>query len=117
MHSSGIDLYVVLIGTTKGAPVLTKEGNPYTLDDGTIAITQRNDALLTLAQKSGGKGIVAGHGKEDIVHLVQDIRSKYQNTQQGEVKIKEQLELFYYPLGAGLFLLWIAFSSIPRRNR
>jgi Ca-activated chloride channel family protein len=116
LHNSGIDLYVVLVGTTKGAPVLTKEGKPYTLEDGTIAITQRNDALLGVAEKNGGEGIVASHGKKDIAGLVQSIRSKYQMTQQGEVRIKERLELFYYPLGAGLFLLLIALSSLPRRR-
>jgi Ca-activated chloride channel family protein len=96
---------------------LTEEGKPYKLEDGTIAITQRNDALLALAEKNGGEGVVATHGKEDISKLVQSIRNKYQDTQQGEVRIKERVELFYYPLGAGLFLLWISFSSIPRRRR
>ncbi|MDD2450881.1 MAG: VWA domain-containing protein [Sulfurovum sp.] len=111
-----IDLYVVLVGTTKGSPVLTQEGKPYMLEDGTIAITQRNDALLSLARKSGGDGIVAGHGKEDIRELAARIKNKYQDKQQGEVRIKERVELFYYPLGAGLLLLLIALSSIPRRS-
>jgi len=117
LESNGIDLYTVLVGTKKGTPVLTQEGKPYMLKDGTIAITQRNDALLDLSKKRGGIGIVASHGKEDIQKLVLAIRSKYQNKQQGEVKIKDRVELFYYPLGAGLFLLLIAFSSIPRRKQ
>jgi Ca-activated chloride channel family protein len=116
LEKSGIDLYVVLIGTTKGAPVLTKEGKPYMLEDGTIAITQRNDALLTLAKNTGGDGIVAGHGKENIRELAAQIKNRYQDEQQGEVRIKERVELFYYPLGAGLLLLLIALSSIPRRS-
>jgi Ca-activated chloride channel family protein len=117
LESNGIDLYTVLVGTKKGAPVLTDEDKPYMLKDGTIAITQRNDALLDLSKKRGGRGIIAGHGKEDIQKLVSAIRNKYQNKQQGEVKIKDRVELFYYPLGAGLFLLLIAFSSVPRRKR
>lgn len=116
LEQNGIDLYVVLVGTIKGAPVLTKEGKPYLLDDGTIAITQRNDALLSLAEKSGGEGIVAGHGREDIEKLAMRIKNKYQDEQQGEVRIKERVELFYYPLGAGVLLLLIALSSIPKRS-
>lgn len=114
LQNSGIHLYTALVGTTKGAPVLTEEGKPLTQKDGTVAITQRNDALIGLSQKSGGEGIVATHGNEDIIKLVSAIRSKYQDQQQGEVKIKERVELFYYPLGAGLLLLLMAFSSLPR---
>jgi len=116
LKQSDIDLYVVLIGTTKGAPVLTKEGKPYRFEDGTIAITQRNDALLTLAKNTGGDGIIAGHGKENIFELATRIKNRYHDEQQGEVRIKERVELFYYPLCAGLVLLMVALSSIPRRS-
>lgn len=114
LKAEGIDLYVVLVGTTKGAPVIGEDGKPYTLKDGTIAITQRNDALGKLAKENGGAYVVATNGKEDIENLVSVIRSKYKAQQQGEVKIKQRVELFYYPLGFGLLLLLIALSSVPR---
>jgi len=116
LKASKIDLYVVLVGTKKGAPVLDENGKPYTQKDGTIAITQRNDDLGTLAKENGGAYVVASTGKEDIHQLVNVIRSKYKNKQQGEVTIKERVEYFYYPLGLGLFFLLIAFSSLPRRR-
>lgn len=111
-----IDLYVVLVGTEKGAPVIDENGKPITLEDGTIAITQRNDALGEVAKENDGAYVVASTGKEDITQLVSVIRSKYKNQQQGAVTIKERVEYFYYPLGAGLLLLLIAFSSMPRRR-
>jgi Ca-activated chloride channel family protein len=111
-----IDLYVVLVGTSKGAPVLDAAGKPMALKDGTIAITQRNDALGKLAKANGGAYVVAGNGKEDMENLVSLMRSKYKNKQQGEVKIKQRVELFYYPLGFGLLLLLVALSSMPRRR-
>ena len=117
MKENGIDLYVVLVGTQKGAPVIGEDGKPYMLQDGTIAITQRNDALGELAKENGGAYVVAGTGKKDIEDLVSVIRNTYANQQQGEVTVKEQLELFYYPLGLGLVFLLIAFSSLPRRKR
>lgn len=117
MKENGITLYVVLVGTQKGAPVIGEDGKPYMLQDGTIAITQRNDALGELAKENGGAYVVAGTGKKDIEDLVSVIRNKYANQQQGEVTVKEQLELFYYPLGLGLVFLLIAFSSLPRRKR
>ena len=116
LKEQGIDLYVVLVGTKKGAPVIDENGKPFTLEDGTIAITQRNDAMGELAKEQGGAYVVAGNGKDDIMQLASVIRSKYQKQQQGEVTVKERLEYFYYPLGAGLLLLLIAFSSMPRRR-
>ncbi len=116
LKSHEIDLYVVLVGTEKGAPVIDENGKPITLEDGTIAITQRNDALGEVAKENDGAYVVATTGKEDITQLVSVIRSKYKNQQQGAVTIKERVEYFYYPLGAGLLLLLIAFSSMPRRR-
>jgi len=116
LKANKIDLYVVLVGTDKGAPVIDENGKPFSLEDGTIAITQRNDALGEVAKENDGAYVVATTGKEDITELVSVIRSKYKNQQQGEVMIKERVEYFYYPLGAGVLLLLIAFSSMPRRR-
>lgn len=116
LKANEIDLYVVLVGTEKGAPVIGEEGKPFTQKDGTIAITQRNDALGEIAKENGGAFVIAGSGKEDIEQLVSVIRSKYKNQQQGEVTVKERVEYFYYPLWLGLLFLLIAFSSLPRRR-
>jgi len=114
LKANGIDLYVVLVGTKKGAPVLDDNGKPMTLKDGTIAITQRNDALGLLAKRHGGAYIIASNGKKDIEALAKVIHSKYRAKQQGEVKVKQRVEYFYYPLVLGLLLLLIGFSSLPR---
>lgn len=116
LKDNEIDLYVVLIGTEKGAPVIGKDGKPFTQKDGTIAITQRNDALGEVAKENDGAYVVAGTGKEDIEQLASVIRGKYKNQQQGEVTVKERVEYFYYPLGLGLLFLLISFSSMPRRR-
>ncbi len=117
MKENGITLYVVLVGTQKGAPVIGEDGKPYMQEDGTIAITQRNDALGELAKENGGAYVLAGTGKKDTRELVSVIRNTYTNQQQGEVTVKEQVEFFYYPLGLALLFLLIAFSSLPRRKR
>ena len=116
LKENEIDLYVVLVGTEKGAPVIDENGKPFTLEDGTIAITQRNDALGEVAKEHDGAYVVASTGKEDITQLASVIKGKYQNQQQGEVTVKERVEYFYYPLGLGLLLLLIALSSMPRRR-
>ena len=109
-----IDLYVVLVGTTQGAPVIDENGKSLKRADGSMAITQRNDALGNVAQAHQGKYVIASSGKEDIEELVSTIKNKYKNKEQGEVTVKERVEYFYYPLGLGLLFLLIAFSSVPR---
>ena len=116
LKENEIDLYVVLVGTEKGAPVIDENGKPFTLEDGTIAITQRNDALGEVAKEHDGAYVVASTGREDITQLASVIKGKYQNQQQGEVTVKERVEYFYYPLGVGLLLLLVSLSSMPRRR-
>lgn len=116
LKDESIDLYVVLIGTDQGSPVLDEHGKPLSLPDGTIAISQRNDALGEVAKDQGGAFVVAGNGKEDIESLVSVIRAKYKNQKHGEVKITQRLEYFTLPLALGLFLLLLALSSLPQRR-
>lgn len=116
LKANSIDLYVVLIGTEKGAPVIDENAKPLMQKDGSIAITQRNDALGELAKEYGGAYVVAGNGKDDITQLVEVIRAKYKSQQQGAVTVQERVEYFYYPLGLSLFFLLLSFSSLPKRR-
>ena len=116
LSENNIDLYVVLVGTEQGAPVLDENAKAYKKPDGSIAITQRNDALGKLAESHQGTYVIATNGKEDIEHLSTTIRQKYKNKQQGEVTVQERIEYFYYPLALALLLLLIAFSSLPKRK-
>ncbi len=113
IKENDIELYAVLIGTDKGAPVLDANGKPISKSDGTIAITQRNDALGKIALDSGGAYVVAGNGKQGMKKLITTIRSKHKNIEQAQVKVKDREELFTYPLALALLLLLIVLSSIP----
>jgi len=114
LKANNIDLYVVLVGTKQGAPVIGPDGKPMKLQDGSIAITQRNDALGLLAKENGGAFVIAGNGKEDMKKLADVIHAKYKMQEQGEVKIRQRSEYFYYPLALGLLFLLIGLSSLPR---
>ena len=116
LKANKIDLYVVLVGTQKGSPVLDEKGKPLMREDGTMAITQRNDALGLLAKENAGAYVVASTGKKDIESLAKVIKDKYKKHKQGDITVKQRVEYFYYPLGLGLLLLLIGLSSFPKRR-
>ncbi len=109
----GITLYTVLVGTKQGAPVLNERGEKVKNRDGTIAITQRYDKLIEIAKESGGYGLVAKYGKEDMESLASEIHSNFNDINRHKIKIKERIELFYYPLTLAVILLLIGFISLP----
>jgi len=112
-----ITLYAILVGTERGAPVLDKKGKPLKNKSGSIAITQINKDLGEIAVQSGGAYVVATNGNEDIKKLVSQMRAKFHDKKQGDIKIKERMEFFIYPLMLSVLLLLIGFSSIPRRRK
>jgi len=115
VKANNIALYVVLIGTKEGAPVLRKNGKNI-MKDGKITITQRNDDLGEVALQNNGAFIIANSGESDIEELVSTIKAQHQNKVKGEVIIHDREEFFYYPLGLGLLFLLIGFGSLPRRS-
>jgi len=111
-----IALYVVLVGTEKGAPVLDAKGNTIKTKQGSIAISQLNKELGKIAKKTGGDFVIASNGKKDMLELVSTIRAKFNDKKQGEIKIKERVEFFIYPLMGSVFLLLLGLISIPKKR-
>ena len=116
IKDENIFLYVVLVGTAQGSPVIDENGKPLHYK-GSIAITQRNDALGEIALESGGAFIVSKSGTTGIKDLVATIRAQHKNREQGEVTIHDREEFFYFPLALSLLLLLLSFSSLPKRIR
>jgi len=115
IKDKNIALYVVLVGTKEGAPVLDDQGKPVNYQ-GKIAITQRNDALGDVAIENSGAFMIATTGDEGIKKLVSIIKSNHKNKEQGEVIIHDREEYFYYPIGLAIFFLFLGFISLPSRK-
>ncbi|MEJ2437127.1 MAG: VWA domain-containing protein [Sulfurovaceae bacterium] len=107
-----IVVYVVLVGTKKGAPVLDGRGEIYRDKEGSMVFTYANEDSFELAKNSGGIGVVASYAKSDILDILNSIHKGVKANK--SISIKDQRELFYYPLGFALFVLLISLSSMPR---
>ena len=116
LRDANITLYGILVGTEKGAPVLDANNRPVTTKQGTIAITQRNDALITIARQTGGDAVIAGNGKSDMQRLADAIHAQFDTQQQGTIKVKERTELFIYLLAAATLLLLLGLMSLPTKR-
>ena len=114
LRDANITLYAVLVGTEKGAPVLNAKNHPVHTQKGSLAITQRNDALISIAKATGGVGLVATNGTADMVRLSRTIHTKFTTKKQGEIKVKERTELFAYLLALATFLLILGLISLPK---
>ncbi len=110
-----IVVYIYGIGTDKGGIIKTENG---VLKDknGDIVIVKRNDYIKELALKSGGAYLKYSLVKDDIKILVDAILKKHKSKKEQESIIKDTKELFYYPLGLAIALLFISLFSLPRKK-
>ncbi len=116
LKKEGITLYTVLIGTKKGAPVLDKQGHPIKRKNGTIVISQLDEALGKIAKASGGNYLIAKYGKEDMQRLNKEIHRHFIGEDIGTIRIPQRVELFMYPLFGAILLLLIGLSSMPKEG-
>ena len=110
-----ISVFVYAIGTKKGGVIKTKNG---VLKDqkGDIVVVKLNPAIKELALKSGGAYLEYSLKHNDIKALCDAIKSKFKAQQEEESIIKDKQELFYYPLGVAILLLFAGLFSFPRRS-
>jgi Ca-activated chloride channel family protein len=116
IKKEGIKLYAILVGTKEGSTVLDSKGKAI-LNNDKIVISRINERLGEIAKSSGGDYIIAKYGEDDIYELSKKISSNvaYSNGKK-IIKVKDKIELFYYPLIVATILLIFAFSSPPSRE-
>jgi len=110
-----IILYVVLVGTDKGSPILDFNNRVIT-KNGKIVISRLEEGVGTVAQESGGAYIIADQEENKLLSaLIKKIEKRVQR-RGGQITFNNREELFFYPLGIALFLLLMGVSSLPRKE-
>lgn len=110
-----IVVYVYNIGTDKGGVIKDKNG---VLKDkeGNIVVVKRTDNIKALAIETGGAYMKYSLAQDDIKLLAQTIESRAEMSKEETSSIKDRRELFYYPLGLALLLLFFSLFSLPKAN-
>lgn len=111
-----IAVFVLGVGTLKGAPIKQKNGE-FIKHNGEIIVSKLNENISKLATKSGGVYIESVKSDRDIKAMLSEIEK---NSEQKELKSQEIarfIPLFYFPLGLALIILLIATSSMSKREK
>jgi len=112
----GISVFVLAIGTSKGAPVKLQDGE-FIKENGNILISKRNENIASLATKTGGVYIESSNSLEDVKAMLLEIEAHSEKKELKSEEIERFIPLFYFPLGAALLLLLIATSSMSKREK
>ncbi len=111
---NNIVVFVLGVGTQKGAPIKLKDGN-FIKHNGDILVSKLNENIADLAVKTGGVYIESTTSNRDIMTMLQEIKSNSTTKELKSEEIHKYIPLFYYPLAMALLLLLIATSSIGRK--
>ena len=113
---NNIIVFILGIGTTKGAPVKKEDGSFITYK-GDIIVSKLNENIAKFSTSSGGVYIEGVKSDADVKAMLDEIESISDQKELKSEIIDKFIPLFYYPLGLALFLLLIATSSLYRKEQ
>ncbi len=111
-----IVVFAYNIGTTKGG-VIPDEKGAFTDANGDIVVVRLNTKIKELALQSGGAYMEYSLKTNDIDALAKAIKQRFSEKNEEESTIRDEKELFFYPLSAAIVLLFLALYSMPSRRR
>ena len=111
-----IVVFVYNIGTRKGG-VIPDEKGALTDKKGDIVVVRLNEKIKELALQSGGAYMEYSLKSNDIDALAQAVKQRFSDKHEESSTIRDERELFYYPLALALLLLLASLYSIPSKRR
>ena len=112
---NSLTLFILGVGTKKGAPIEDKYGN-FLKKEGKIILTQLNAKIKDLALQTGGVYIQSIASDEDINTMLKEIKKIAEAKTITSKEIRTFVEFFSYFLIAAVVLLFFAFHSLPRKG-
>jgi Ca-activated chloride channel family protein len=122
LREAGIKLYVIGLGTEKGAPVPVRDemgnlvGHKHARNGEVVISKFRPDALMKVAEQAGGRYWNATPAEGELTELLKDVGA-LDRTEYAERKYLVYEERFQYPLALAVLLLLLEISLPARRIR
>ena len=113
-NENKINIYTIATATKNASPIKLENGEFLTDIDGSIVTVSLNENIKNLSLNTNGGYINYSISNDDVKQILADIDTKSSKKQLESKKFKTYTELFYYPLALAIFLLLIAFSSLPK---
>lgn len=113
--SKGIVIFVLGIGSKKGAPIKREDGT-FIKYHGNIVVSKLNENISELATKSSGAYVKSVNSNDDIKAMFKEIESVSDKKELKSEDVQRYIPLFYYPLGLAMLILIIALSSMSKRE-
>ncbi|MDY0052395.1 MAG: hypothetical protein RBR65_07630, partial [Aliarcobacter sp.] len=102
-----ITIYVYNIGTLKGGIIKDENNN--------AVLVKLNENIKKLALDTNGAYLQQSLNQDDIKQLSEIINNNYKAQEEKEDVIKDEKELFIYPLILAIILFFMGIFSLPRR--
>lgn len=109
-----INVYTIAIASNKASAIKLENGEFMTKEDGSIVTVSLNESIKNLSLNTNGGYINYSLDNSDLKQILEDIEIKSKKQELQSKKFKTYTELFYYPLGLAILILFIAFSSMPK---
>jgi Ca-activated chloride channel family protein len=111
-----IVVFAYTIGTRKGG-IIPDANGALTDKKGDIVVVRLNEKIKELALQSGGAYMEYSLKTNDIDALAQAIKKRFSDRKEENSTIRDERELFAYPLALSLLFLVMALYSIPSVRR
>ncbi|MCW8955006.1 MAG: VWA domain-containing protein [Sulfurimonas sp.] len=111
----GISVFILGVGTKKGAPIKLQDGT-FIKQNGDIIVSKLNESISELATKTGGVYIQSTTSSDDIKTMLKEITNISDEKELKSEEIQRYIPLFYYPVAMALLILLIATSSMSKRQ-
>jgi len=108
-----IQVFIYATATKKGGVIKTKNGDILKDEFGNIIISKLNQNLKTLALNTNGAYLKYSLNNDDIKQFASFLKNKF--LKKDNIVIKNNQELFYYPLILGLLFYIFAISGFKRK--
>ena len=116
-NTNNINVYTIALANKEQSPIKLKDGSFLTDAQGNIVSVALNEKIKDLSLATNASYINYSLNNSDVEQILDDINKTSKTNKLKTQKFKTYTELFIYPLSFAIFLLFLAFYSLPNLSK